>query len=77
MGKAGKDVGLRVVDADNNDVPVGEVGEVIIKSLNNMKGYWNRPDATEEAIKDGWFYSGDIGYFIMKDFCTYMIESKT
>ena len=62
-GKAGKDVGLRVVDADNNDVPVGEVGEVIIKSLNNMKGYWNRPDATEEAIKDGWFYSGDIGYF--------------
>ena len=62
-GKAGKDVGLRVVDANDNDVPVGEVGEVIIKSLNNMKGYWNRQDATEEAIKDGWFYSGDIGYF--------------
>ena len=62
-GKAGKDVGLRVVDADDNDVPLGEVGEVIIKSLNNMKGYWNRPEATEESIKDGWFYSGDIGYF--------------
>ena len=54
---------MRVVDANDNDVPVGEVGEVIIKSLNNMKGYWNRKDATEEAIKDGWFYSGDIGYF--------------
>jgi fatty-acyl-CoA synthase len=62
-GKAGKDVGLRVVDSDDNDVPIGEVGEVIIKSLNNMKGYWNRPEATEESIKDGWFYSGDIGYF--------------
>ena len=62
-GKAGKDVGLRVVDSDDNDVPVGEVGEVIIQSLNNMKGYWNRPEATAESIKDGWFYSGDIGYF--------------
>jgi len=62
-GKAGKDVGLRVVDEDDNDVPVGEVGEVIIQSDNNMKGYWNRPEATAESIKDGWFYSGDIGYF--------------
>ena len=37
--------------------------EVIIKSDLNMKGYWNRPEATAEAIKDGWFYSGDVGYF--------------
>ena len=62
-GKAAKGVGLRVVDSDDNDVPVGEVGEVIIKSELNMKGYWNRPEATAEAIKDGWFYSGDVGYF--------------
>ena len=54
---------MRVVDSDDNDVPVGEVGEVIIKSDLNMKGYWNRPEATAEAIKDGWFYSGDVGYF--------------
>ena len=58
-----QDVGIRVVDSNDNDVPVAEVGEVIIQSLNNMKGYWNRPDATAESIKDGWFYSGDIGYF--------------
>ena len=56
---AGKDVGIRVVDSEDNDVPVGEVGEVIIQSLNNMKGYWNRPEATAESIKNGWFYSGD------------------
>ncbi|MFL2698353.1 MAG: long-chain-fatty-acid--CoA ligase [Gammaproteobacteria bacterium] len=62
-GKAAKGVGLRVVDSEDNDVPIGEVGEVIIKSDLNMKGYWNRPEATDEAIKDGWFYSGDVGYF--------------
>ena len=62
-GKAAMGVGLRVVDSEDNDVPVGEVGEVIIKSDLNMKGYWNRPEATAEAIKDGWFYSGDVGYF--------------
>lgn len=52
---------LKVVDADNKEVPVGEVGELLIRGPNVVKGYWNKPEATAEAIDaDGWFRSGDL-----------------
>src|SRR5215210_4571368 len=54
-------VEMKCVDDDGNEVEQGEVGEILIKGHNIMKGYWNRPDATEETIKDGWFHSGDMG----------------
>jgi long-chain acyl-CoA synthetase len=54
-------VEMKLVDDDGNEVETGDVGEIVIKGHNIMKGYWNRPDATEEAIKDGWFHSGDMG----------------
>jgi acyl-CoA synthetase (AMP-forming)/AMP-acid ligase II len=54
---------VRCVDAKGVPVPVGEVGEIVIKSGFVMKGYWNRADATTEAIRDGFFYTGDAGYF--------------
>jgi len=66
-------VEMKAVDEDGNEVAQGEVGEIAIKGHNVMKGYWNRPDATEESIKDGWFYSGDMGkvdedgYFFIVD----------
>jgi long-chain acyl-CoA synthetase len=53
-------VEMKLLDEDGNEVPDGEVGEIVIKGPNVMKGYWNKPDATEEAIVDGWFYSGDL-----------------
>jgi acyl-CoA synthetase (AMP-forming)/AMP-acid ligase II len=53
---------LRVVDAAGVDVPVGEVGEIVLRSEQVMLGYWNQPEATEIAIRDGWFYTGDAGY---------------
>ena len=62
-GKALKGVELKVVDEDGKDLKTGEIGEVISKSDLNMKGYWNKPDATKESIVDGWFYSGDAGFF--------------
>jgi len=62
-GKALKGVELKVVDEEGNDLKTGEIGEVISKSDLNMKGYWNKPDATKESIVDGWFYSGDAGFF--------------
>src|SRR3954452_2942073 len=66
-------VEMKVVDDDGNAVDQGEVGEIVIKGHNVMKGYWDRPDATEEAIKDGWFHTGDMakvdedGYFFIVD----------
>jgi long-chain acyl-CoA synthetase len=66
-------VEMKVVDDDGNDVEQGEVGEIVIKGHNVMKGYWNQPDATEEVMKDGWFHSGDMGkvdedgYFFIVD----------
>jgi long-chain acyl-CoA synthetase len=54
-------VEMKCVDEDGKEVDQGEVGEIVIKGHNVMKGYWNRQEATEEAIKDGWFYTGDMG----------------
>jgi long-chain acyl-CoA synthetase len=55
-------VSVRVVDPNDNDVPVGEQGEVLIRGHNIMKGYLGRPEATAEALRGGWFHSGDIGH---------------
>src|SRR3954471_2558759 len=66
-------VEMKVVDEEDDDLAHGEVGEIVIRGHNVMKGYWNRPDATREAIRDGWFHSGDLakvdedGYFFIVD----------
>ena len=62
-GVAWPDIDVRCVDENGNDLKPGDVGEIIIKSGIVMKGYWNRPEATAEAIRDGYFYTGDAGYF--------------
>ncbi len=54
---------VRTVDEDGAPTGPNEVGEIVIKSDFVMKGYWNRPDATAEAIRDGFFHTGDAGYF--------------
>ena len=66
-------VEMAVVDDDGNPVEAGEVGEIAIRGHNVMKGYWNRPEATEESIRDGWFQTGDMakvdddGYYFIVD----------
>ena len=55
---AGCEFDLR--DLDDKPVADGEIGEIVIRGENVMKGYWNRPEATAEAIRDGWFHSGDL-----------------
>jgi long-chain acyl-CoA synthetase len=54
-------VQMRVVDKHTTEVPTGTPGEIQIRGYNVMKGYWNLPEATDDAIVDGWFSTGDIG----------------
>jgi acyl-CoA synthetase (AMP-forming)/AMP-acid ligase II len=54
---------IRVVDNSGRSLPPREVGEIVIRAPNVMKGYWNRQEATGKAIVDEWFYTGDAGYF--------------
>ncbi|WP_210424362.1 acyl-CoA synthetase [Gephyromycinifex aptenodytis] len=60
IGKPVINVEFRIVDEQGRSVPDGEVGELIIRGPNIFAGYWNKPEATSEALRDGWFYSGDL-----------------
>ena len=60
VGKVIPTVAARVVDENMNDVPVGQVGEIVYRAPTLMVGYWNNPKATEEAFAGGWFHSGDL-----------------
>ncbi len=66
---------IRTVDDNGQDVPPNEKGEIILKSPYLMEGYYKRPDLTIEAIKDGWFYTGDIGQFDEEGFL-YIVDRK-
>jgi long-chain acyl-CoA synthetase len=73
IGTPIREVRMRVVDNSGREVPQGEVGEIVISGPNVMKGYWQRPEATTDAIRDGWFHTGDLarvdedGYFYIVD----------
>jgi acyl-CoA synthetase (AMP-forming)/AMP-acid ligase II len=53
---------MRVVDQQGRVVADGELGEIVVKSTTNMMGYWRLPEQTAETLRDGWLYTGDIGY---------------
>ncbi|MCF6390406.1 fatty-acid--CoA ligase FadD5 [Mycobacterium sp. MBM] len=60
VGRVIPTVSARIVDEDMNDVPVGQVGEIVYRAPTLMSGYWNNPKATAEAFAGGWFHSGDL-----------------
>jgi acyl-CoA synthetase (AMP-forming)/AMP-acid ligase II len=60
-GRAAPHAEVRIVDPDGREVPRGEVGEVVVRGDNVMLGYWNRPDDTAAAVRDGWMHTGDGG----------------
>ncbi|MFE4574370.1 long-chain-fatty-acid--CoA ligase [Streptomyces chartreusis] len=53
---------IKIVDPEGNEVPSGAVGEIVVSGDHVMLGYWNKPEETAEAIRDGWMYTGDGGY---------------
>jgi acyl-CoA synthetase (AMP-forming)/AMP-acid ligase II len=72
---------IRIVDRDDNEVPRGTVGELVVRGPNVMKGYWKNPQATAEALRGGWLHSGDAasmdddGYIYLRDRIKDMIVS--
>ncbi|MEW9677197.1 AMP-binding protein [Lentibacillus sp. L22] len=60
VGKPIPNVEVRIVDEEMNDVPIGEIGEIVYRGPTVMKEYYNNPEATREAFRGGWFHSGDL-----------------
>ncbi len=69
-------VDIRIVDDNDQPLPMGQAGEVVIRGPNVMLGYWQRPEETAKAIRDGWFHSGDIGYLDADNFLTLVDRKK-
>jgi long-chain acyl-CoA synthetase len=75
-GIARTDVEVRVVDAEDRDLPVGEVGEVVVRGDVVMAGYWKNPEASAKTLAGGWLHTGDMGAFDEDGFLTLKDRSK-
>ncbi len=76
VGFARTDVEVRVVDDDDNELPTGEVGEVVVRGDVVMIGYWGQPEATAETLRGGWLHTGDVGSFDADGYLTLRDRSK-
>ncbi len=61
-GRLAPDLGIRICDDAGRDLPAGAKGEIVVRGENVMLGYWKNPKATEETVRDGWLFTGDLGY---------------
>jgi long-chain acyl-CoA synthetase len=77
-GSCGMPIGneMRIVDEEDRDVPMGELGEIVLRGENILKGYYKNPQATAEAFRQGWFHTGDIGYRDRDGFF-YIVDRKS
>jgi acyl-CoA synthetase (AMP-forming)/AMP-acid ligase II len=76
VGLPRTDVDVRVFDAEDRELPVGEIGEVVCRGDVVMAGYWQNPDASRQALRHGWLHTGDLGCFDTEGFLTLKDRSK-
>jgi long-chain acyl-CoA synthetase len=76
VGVPRTDVEMRVVDEHDKDLPVGEIGEVVVRGDVVMSGYWKQADATAETLRGGWLHTGDVGSFDAEGYLTLRDRSK-
>ena len=67
-GRLVKPLEIKILDEEGRELPVGEKGEIVIKGENVMAGYWKNPDSTADTVRDGWLYTGDMGYMSKDNF---------
>ncbi|MHC1738341.1 MAG: long-chain fatty acid--CoA ligase [Ignavibacteriaceae bacterium] len=67
-GRIVKDLLVKICDENGNELPVGQKGEIVVKGENVMAGYWKNEKATRETIRDGWLFTGDLGYLDSENF---------
>ena len=75
-GVPGRGVELKIIDTDGRTLPVGESGEIAVRSQGVFHGYWNRPEATAEVLRDGWVHTGDIGRMDAQGYLTFIGRVK-
>jgi long-chain acyl-CoA synthetase len=76
VGLARTDVEVRVVDGDDRELEIGEIGEIVVRGDVVMAGYFNQPDATAETLRNGWLHTGDVGSFDAAGYLTLRDRSK-
>ena len=82
LGSSGflvKNLELKICDEDGNELAVGKKGEIVIRGENVMKGYWKNERATRETLRDGWLYTGDMGYMDEDGFplCSWKVQEPS
>ena len=76
VGRPFAGIEVRVADAGDNPLPAGEIGEVLVRGPTVMAGYLNRPEATAQALRNGWLHTGDVGFLDEEGFLTLRDRSK-
>ena len=76
VGTPRTDVEVRIVDPTDSEVPIGQIGEIVVRGDVVMAGYWQQPEATADALRGGWLHTGDVGSFDADGYLTLRDRSK-